>query len=250
MSSITNLVPIRVDAWSSDGAVRVIDTLLIDTTCLPITHAHQRADGNNPSGLNSLGKSDGDNNIFSLSSLIDANAAHLTESILADAEVYGTVRTSSKTFMGGRLELLGDAKLYQQIEKQIRTQLGIALSADKKDLMSNAGSQSNIVRIKLRLRHENIVVFDEFDYDINSSGYEGCDPFSIANSLVEDLKLPPEMGPTIAANIVEQCYGVDVTESLDGLTNGAAIRQAPTAFVMDSTKEGSANDFTQIMLSK
>src|SRR6056300_510564 len=99
MSSITNLVPIRVDAWSSDGAVRVIDTLLIDTTCLPITHAHPRADGNNPSGLNSLGKSGVDSNIiFSLSSLIDANAAHLTESILADAEVYGTVRSSSKTF--------------------------------------------------------------------------------------------------------------------------------------------------------
>ncbi|KAL7542118.1 hypothetical protein ACHAXR_011551 [Thalassiosira sp. AJA248-18] len=280
MSSITNLVPIRVDASSSDGAVRVVDTLLIDTTCLPISHAHPPHDGSS-SGLGSLsgGRS---NSIFSLSYLIDANARHLTESILADAEVYGAVRSSSKTFMGGRLDLLADSKLCEEIQKQIGSQLGIALSSEKRELMpsgiasptipdgaisssdreqkitsANAGEEeskmdhisSKVVRIKLRLRQENIVVVDEFDYDINCSGMEGCDPFSIANGLVGDLKLPPELAPSIAASIVEQIYGVDVSESLDSFaSNGAAIRNVPTALVLDVARQGSSTDFAQMML--
>mmetsp|Transcript_26555 Transcript_26555/g.56112 ORF Transcript_26555/g.56112 Transcript_26555/m.56112 type:complete len:285 (-) Transcript_26555:116-970(-) len=282
MASITNLVPIRVDAWSSDGAVRIIDTLLIDTACLPVSHAHPPHDGN-ASGLGALsggGRSCVELNTFSLSSLVDANASHLTESILADAEVYGAVRSSSKTFMGGRLDLLGDTKLYLEVEKQIRTQLSIALSAEKTDLMrsgasisspipdgtvsSDAGAQatssgageeseinpfpSRVIRIKLRLRQENIVVVDEFDYDINTSGMEGCDPLSIANSLVEDLKLPLELAPSIAASIVEQIYGVDVSGSLDKFTSNASLREVPTALVLDVTKEGTSSDYTQIML--
>ena len=280
MTSITNLVPIRVDASSSDGAVHIIDTLLIDTTCLPISHGAHTYDGN-PSGLGSLASSSShgviDDN-FSLSSLIDANASHLTQSILADAEVYGTVR-SKGSYMGGRLDLLSDTQLYQTIEKQINTQLGIALGVDKTDLISIGGSipvmeksstvdaqtlslsstekteavvnnteqKSRIVRIKLRLRHDNFVVFGEFDYDINTSGVEGCEPFSIANALVKDLKLPPELGPSISASIVEQIYGVDVSESLNGFTSDV-VRQTPAAMKLDSAREGTSTDFAQIML--
>lgn len=264
MASITNLVPIRIDASSSDGAVRIIDTLLLDTTCLPISHAHPPHDGN-PSGLTSLsgGRVKNESNLFSVTSLIDSNAAHLTESILADAEVYGSVRSSSKTFMGGRLDLLNDKQLYQQIEKQIRTQLSIALGTDKKGLIDGGGSsphasasaevmnnQSKIVRIKIRLRHDNIAVMDEFDYDINTSGLEGSDPLSIANSLVQDMRLPPELAPSIAASIVEQIFGVNVTESLDGFTTNATIRQNPTALILDTARDGTSSDFAQyIMLS-
>lgn len=263
MAAITNLVPIRIDASSSDGAVRIIDTLLLDTTCLPISHAHPPHDGN-PSGLSSLSgaRVESVSNYFSISSLIDSNAAHLAESVLADAEVYGSVRSSSTTFMGGRLDLLGDTKLCQQVEKQIRTQLNIALSTDKKDLIAGDGSfprasssaehsnnESKIVRIKIRLRHDNIVVVDEFDYDIYTSGLEGSDPFSIASSLVQDMKLPPELAPSIAASIVEQIFGVNVTDSWDGLTTNAALRQNPTALVLDTARDGTSSDFAQIMLS-
>ncbi|KAL7431456.1 hypothetical protein ACHAXH_007133 [Discostella pseudostelligera] len=284
MESITNLVPIRVDASSSDGAVRIIDTLLVDTTCLPVPHGHPRHDG--VSGLNSFagGTVEGtQSTLFSLSSLVNANASQLTESILSDAEVYGAVRSSTKTFMGGRLDLLSDAKLYQQIEKQIQRQLEIVLTTEKKDLVSKCCSslrhaaegtsstqdiamssdgkagqtlsgmtnnESRIVRIKIRLRHDNIVVIDEFDYDVNSSGMEGCDPFSIANSLVQDTKLPTELAPSIAASIVEQIYGVNVTDSLDGLPSIASARHAPSALVLDTAKDGTMADFAQIMLTK
>jgi hypothetical protein len=280
-STITNLVPIRVDASSSDGAIRIIDTLLLDTTCLPISHGHPRHNG--VSGLNSFagGTDSNESNLFSLSSVINANASYLTESILSDAEVYGSVR-SSKTFMGGRLDLLSDTKLYQHIEKQIQGQLEIALTTDKKKLIPSkcgylrhqtmgrsntpdvamssdravdqassriADIESRIVRIKIRLRHDNIVVVDEFDYDINTSGMDGCDPLSMANSLVQDMKLPAELAPSIAASIVEQIYGVHVAESLDGFTSNTSMRQTPTALILDATKDGTMSDFSQIMLS-
>ncbi len=205
-------------------------------------------------------------NYLSMSSYIDSNSAHLAESIIADAEVYGSVRSSSKTFMGGRLDLLGDRKLYQQIEKQIRSQLSIALNTDKGDLLaglaggrcfphselSSAGvmnNESKIVRIKIRLRHDNIIVVDEFDYDICSSGLKGSDPFSIANSLVQDMRLPPELAPSIAATIIEQIYGVNVSDSLDELTTYAALRNNPTALLLDTARDGSSSDFAQLMLS-
>lgn len=263
---MTNLVPIRVDAWSSDGTVRIIDTLVVDTTCLPIAHAHPPHDGTS-FGLSSLSaesRSDGSNQ-FSLASLIESNAAHLAEQMIADAEVYGAMRSNTRTFMGGRLDLLGDVKLRQELEKQIGMQLNIAMSAGKKSLVSDTRSPftpdgalssgdgaagkhkqpaSSLIRIKLRLRHENIVVFDEFMYDVRTSGMEGCDPFSISKGIVGDLKLPPELAPTIAASIVEQIYGVDVSSSQ------GAVQNNPSALVLDAMKEGTPSDFAQIMLDK
>ncbi|KAL7529907.1 hypothetical protein ACHAWF_003152 [Thalassiosira exigua] len=278
MPSITDLVPIRIDASSSDGAVRIIDTLLVDTTCLPVAH---------PVAPRDRGDSGPCDAFVSLSSLIDANATHFAETILADAEVYGAVRSTFKTYMGGRMQLLDDAKLFREVEKQIRTQLGIALRVSKKDLIpvreplhgetlptpdgavsstsdaqlesGNAGEKgngeakpvtSNIVRIKLRLRQENILVVDEFDYDINTSGMEGCDPLTMAESLVEDLKLPHELAPSIAASIVEQIYGLDVSESLGGSFSKTTLRDTPSALVLDVAKYGTSTDFAQIILGK
>ena len=234
MTSITTLVPIRVDASSSDGAVHIIDTLLIDTNCLPISQP-SNYNSNQTSSLSALTKET--DNSFSLPSLIDANATHFTETILADAEVYGSSRANTKSYIGGRLDLLSDTKLYAIIYKQINTQLAIALVSDRKNMISsnrnipvavksdkeageNSEQQSNIVRIKIRLRQDGFVLFDEFDYDVNSSGMEGCDPFSIATALVTDLKLPIELTQTIASSIVEQIYGVDITESLSSITSG------------------------------
>jgi len=259
MTSITTLVPIRVDASSSDGAVHIIDTLLIDTNCLPISQPSNYS--NQTSSLSTLSKET--DNSFSLPSLIDPNATHLTETMLADAEVYGSSR-GNKSYMGGRLDLLSDTKLYSIIYKQINTQLAIALGSDKKNMVSNTGysipavksdeeagdnseQQSNIVRIKIRLRQDGFVIFDEFDYDVNSSGMEGCDPFSIAKALVTDLKLPIELTQTIASSIVEQIYGVNVTESLSNITSDV-IRNTPSALSMNETRDGTANDFASVML--
>ncbi len=283
---ITNLVPIRVDAKSTDGAVKIIETLLLDTTCLPVSGTWPKA------------TTDAKNRTPSLSSLVDANAAYLAESILADAEVHGAVR-SGKNFLGGRLDLLTDLELYKKLEDQIRTQLSIALSVDKdklirkknhalntqgENLMENVSSgvsltsgnetkpeesvslgdrsksikiepevmnsdhSSKIIKIKLRLRHENIAVVDEFDYDLNSSGLEGCCPVSLANSIIEELNLPTEFAPSITVSLVEQIYGVDVPHSLEGLDSEIVEKEVPAAIVLDTAKCGTSADFTQMIL--
>jgi len=185
-----------------------------------------------------------------------------------------------------------DTKLYREIEGQIRTQLGIALNTKKEDLVSGAGDNglvvenktipipdgtvsssaiiaatgeesktkntatipSRIIRIKLRLRQENIAIVDEFDYDVNSSGMEGgCDPFSIARSLVSDLKLPRELTPSIVASIVEQIYGVHVRDSLVGVfgssEDASRSRDVPTAMALDVRTDGSTMDFAQMIMN-
>lgn len=187
MATITNIVPVRIDASSeTPSRFRIIDTLLIDTTCLPVSHVAPQTQDENSSAAASE---------YSLSSLIQRNASYLTESILADAEVYGAVRSSSN-YLGGRLDLLSDIKLYKTIHGQISTQLSLALNLGKNELLGSRageatksspvvtcknessdvvpdnthsthenadelGPKSNIVRIKLRLRHEHIVVVDE-----------------------------------------------------------------------------------------
>jgi len=237
MGSITNLVPIRVDASSSNGTVHLIDSLIIDTTCLPVSH----------SSLSNNSTAD-----VSIHSLVDANASHLAESLIADAEVYGAVKSSKINI--GRLDLLSDKQLYQTVEDQIRKQLLIGLGADKTTLISRGNgrneqitsssavptSHNGVVRIKLRIRHENIAIEDEFDYDVNTSGIDGFDPFTIATNIVKDLNLPSEFVTSITTSILEQMYGLQVESG----------RGVPAAFIVDVSKEGSAKDIAKCVLDK
>ncbi|KAL7443820.1 hypothetical protein ACHAXM_009181 [Skeletonema potamos] len=241
MGSITKLVPIRVDASSSNGTIHIIDSLLIDTTCLPVSH----------SSLSNNSTAD-----LSIHSLVDANAAYLAESIIGDAEVYGAVKSSKNNI--GRLDLLSDKQFYQTVEKQIHKQLLIALEADKTTLIFHGDSSNeqitsssavptsnnSVVRIKLRLRHENIALEDEFDYDVAISGIDGFDPFSIATNIVEDLKLPSEFVTSITTSILEQIYGLQVPDSMQ---DGKGV---PSAFILDVAKDGSTKDIAKFILKK
>ena len=281
MATATNIVPIRIEASSADNGsrFRIIDTLLIDTTCLPIQHVDVAPQTCSDSSSSSPAAP----SEYSLSALIERNAAYLTESILADAEVYGAAK-SSKHYLGGRLDLLSDTQLYKTINEQINTQLNIALTVGKNELLcgqsgdgeglsvnlkaessgvapdvqsgtENAeeninktpGHRPHIVRIKLRLRQEQIVVVDEFDYDASLSGLAGSDPFSIAKSMVKDLHLPREFEVSIASSIIEQIYGIDVPESLDGVMAGVS-RDVPGAYALNVTQEGSSAGFSQMIL--
>lgn len=287
MAAVTNLVPIRVDGWNSDGSVRVVDSLVLDTTCLPVS-CEPTSGYNDPPSSSRPPTSNGNAEVNvnnpgpSLMSLVDSNARYLTESILGDAEVQCAVRNSKSHV--GRIELLTDLTLYKDIYKQIRSQLGVALCLDKGQLIppgssllnrqSHASAQpnpegaasseaaadaapqhstlppSNITRIKIRLRQENIIILDEFDYDVGLSGLDGFDPVSIANSMVTDLNLPPEIGPSLITSIVEQVYGVNVDEQLDKFTSTTSVRHHPTALELDVNAYGSPENFTQLILGQ
>ena len=55
---------------------------------------------------------------------------------------------------------------------------------------------------------------------------------------------------SLLSHLVEQIYGVDIADSVESFaSNNAAIRQVPSALVLDASKEGSASDFAQIMLN-
>mmetsp|Transcript_347 Transcript_347/g.914 ORF Transcript_347/g.914 Transcript_347/m.914 type:complete len:289 (-) Transcript_347:882-1748(-) len=279
MATVTNLVPIRVDGWNSDGSVRVVDSLVLDTTCLPVSCDPTSGYNDPPSSSRPQAPTNNDFNNpgSSLMSLVDSNARHLTESILGDAEVQCAVRNSKSHV--GRIDLLADSTLYKDIYKQIRSQLGVALCLDKGQLIppgssslnrpshapaqrnpeeaasSEAAAQaapqrSNITRINIRLRQENIIILDEFDYDVGLSGLDGFDPVSIANSMVKDLNLPPEIGPSLVTSIVDQIYGVNVDEQLDKFTSTTSVRHHPTALELDVNAYGSPENFTQLILGQ
>lgn len=279
MATVTNLVPIRVDGWNSDGSVRVVDSLVLDTTCLPVSCEPTSGYNDPPSSSRPQAPTNNDFNNpgSSLMSLVDSNARHLTESILGDAEVQCAVRNSKSHV--GRIDLLADSTLYKDIYKQIRSQLGVALCLDKGQLIppgssslnrpshapvqrnpegaasSEAAAQaapqrSNITRINIRLRQENIIILDEFDYDVGLSGLDGFDPVSIANSMVKDLNLPPEIGPSLVTSIVDQIYGVNVDEQLDKFTSTTSVRHHPTALELDVNAYGSPENFTQLILGQ
>mmetsp|Transcript_16234 Transcript_16234/g.36339 ORF Transcript_16234/g.36339 Transcript_16234/m.36339 type:complete len:288 (-) Transcript_16234:868-1731(-) len=278
MATVTNLVPIRVDGWNSDGSVRVVDSLVLDTTCLPVSCDPTSGYNDPPSSSRPQAPANNDVNPgSSLMSLVDSNARHLTESILGDAEVQCAVRNSKSHV--GRIDLLADSTLYKDIYKQIRSQLGVALCLDKGQLIppgssslnrpshapaqrnpeeaasSEAAAQaapqrSNITRINIRLRQENIIILDEFDYDVGLSGLDGFDPVSIANSMVKDLNLPPEIGPSLVTSIVDQIYGVNVDEQLDKFTSTTSVRHHPTALELDVNAYGSPENFTQLILGQ
>ncbi len=59
----STIVPIRVDALSEDKAIRIVDTLLFDPTCWPVTLYQPLYDA------------------------VEENISHIAHTILSDAEV-------------------------------------------------------------------------------------------------------------------------------------------------------------------
>ena len=70
-ASSSTIVPIRVDALSEDRAIRIVDTLLFDPTCWPVTLYQPLYDA------------------------VEENVAHIAHTILSDAEVQVSTTTTS-----------------------------------------------------------------------------------------------------------------------------------------------------------
>ena len=234
------IYPIRVDVSTKDNALRIIDSILIDPTCLPVK----------PPTIN-----------YKHSSLqtqtILLNAAHLTQTLLADMEVEGMTNKSVKI---GRLRLLSNHYLKQHIEDQIQNQLKVILDKEhrmrfQRNANANANqqhhhpskkrkvkeasggeskqdvppssekesqSESHLIPIHLRIKEQGICITDQFHIDADA----GADPLHshlsnpilLATSIANDMNLPSDIINSIAISIAEQMHGLKVPEGIQGLT--------------------------------
>ena len=107
------IYPIKVDVSSKDNGLRIMDTILLDPTCLPIP----------PSTTNE------NYNSYNLySQTIVQNASFFAKNLLADMEVDGI----NKTEKIGRIRLVNNNDLIMMVENQIQNQLKSILEKESK----------------------------------------------------------------------------------------------------------------------
>jgi len=240
---------------TKDNALRIIDSILIDPTCLPV----KSPTTNYKHKHNSL-----------RTQTILLNAAHLTQTLLADMEVEGMTNKSVKI---GRLRLLSNTYLKQKIEDQIQKQLQVILDKEhemrfqrkaisttanhqhrpskkrkaddsssssdgkfkvddpsiKKDDQSESSS-SHLIPIYLRIKEKGICITDQFHLDVDPLHPHLSNPILLATSIAKDMNLPSNMINSIAISISEQTHGLKVPEGIQGLTmTERRISDAPGA---------------------
>ena len=102
-SPSSSLFPVRIDVFSDDKTLRIVDTLLLDWTVWPLTSA-------------------------SSSSSLEDNAWYLAQSVLGDAEVMGMGRPASGRHFTGRVDLWS-WEMLEKIQAFILPQLEAAQEA-------------------------------------------------------------------------------------------------------------------------
>jgi hypothetical protein len=213
-------VAIRIDAVAHphpqlqqqhQGNIRIVDTILVD----PLLAAR---DGN-----------------------LDCVVEEWTDTLLADLEVQGLVRTGKYSYTGRtQMNLLANAQLRRDVEQQIRTQLDQALlSTDMKppdptsatcgkdsagavttsctvavaasgpvgkpaQVLTLRSSSRNLVPVRIHVRdncHGIVVETEEFRVD---PALEYQNEIAMADAIVKDMNLPIDFIPSLATAIVEQ----------------------------------------------
>lgn len=242
-----NLVPLRVNVVSDDHNLTILETLVLDRTCLPIPLYDPLDDA------------------------IERNADELAYMLLSDMEVHGMGRTVRH--FTGRVDLW-NASLQQKIKKQLIPQLRHVLkssklrivnrhltpsvsgadeeqskkrkrdeteekasekAAEKKEeektettaSLPKKKKKASPVPVRLRLCVNGIRIHDDFIWD---KSVPQC-PIEFARSLGKDLNLPDEAIVAIVTSIVEQLDGamVDDTKDLDNSPGPDAQRKNATA---------------------
>lgn len=256
------LYPLRIDASSKDGSCRIVDTLILDPLCLPVPIASASLDDAIEKNVRVL--ADGllsDMEVHAsvrtskgshFSGRIDVlNKTGLSQRV--EDQIRGQIKTMLKDLDGPRsLDGRGNAdgakdppSKKQKVEHPTSSLADDALSSptsaavkDKKDEKSR--KKSNLVLIKIRMREHNVVVLDEFKYDVGSPPPPGGDPISISKGIVRDLNLPQEMAVSIATSIVDQIHGLKVKGNIEGMDRARAKRDRPAAWTVDTREVAAA----------
>lgn len=228
------LYPVRVDVRSKDKQVRINDSMLIDPTCLPVPPCPQLTNNMN---INDV-----------LNDTIDTNSKHLASNLLADMEVQPYSKPTKKSV----ISLSAYPGLKQMVEDQISCQLRIILEkeqfvsrkrkrvtmiddknndddADVQEIKSSGDEQTltkkgdhdkdissnGLIKVKIRLRENEISVVDELMVDPDDS--ELSNPLFLAESMAKDLNLPFSMINSLAITIAEQVHGLQVNDNVEGM---------------------------------
>lgn len=214
------MYPIRVDiqsdpSGSSDSTYRIIDTILVDPSCLPFPYVPT-------SYLQSCLEREQQN------ISIQKNAECFANMIISDMEVqsYGKLQKM------GRVSLLQIPELVQNVTAQIEKQLKEILwvrepqrlkkmrGVRKRTFDSDVPIKDELLKIILRIREESITVVDEFTIDPNDENLSN--PILIAESIATDLNIPScVISPSVAISIAEQLCGLKMQDDCTGLTYGS-----------------------------
>mmetsp|Transcript_22173 Transcript_22173/g.61728 ORF Transcript_22173/g.61728 Transcript_22173/m.61728 type:complete len:236 (-) Transcript_22173:2816-3523(-) len=202
-----DLVPVRVDVMSHDKTIRIVDTLLFDPSCWPITLYEP------------------------LFVSVEENVTHIAHTILSDAEVQPMGRTVRH--FTGRLDLWSQ-KLQTSIEDQLRPQLWKIVEMNRDDKKPLGKYDETLVPISIRLMFDRINVHENILWD----KYGPLSPFEFAEDMAKEMNLPDDAIVSIAMTIIEQLHGLNIDTSSDAtLENDPMKKSYRGAWTTNDPKE-------------
>jgi hypothetical protein len=211
------LIPVRVDIVSDDRSLRIVDTIILDPTCWPITLTDPTDE-----------------------SLIEKNITHLAYTVITDAEVQSMGRTVRH--FTNRQELW-TPRLQQLAEQQLRPQLFKIATAVRNGNLNGLmkgnkdNENSNLIPISIRLILNRIVIHEDILWD----PYGPITPVEFAEEMTKEYNLPDEATVSIVTTLLEQLYGLPMDESPDQTIENNITTEPRGAWMLDS-KEKLSND--------
>lgn len=205
----TNLYPIRIDVESDDKNIRIVDTLIVDVNCWPIPIYHPMIES------------------------VERNVRELSYCILSDMEVQSMGRTVRH--FTGRLDLW-TSSIQEKIEEQIRPQVWKIITNEyhpishvnhqqqqqqgqqqgQSQQRTSTNGTNNLIDISIRLVINGIVIHEDIQWDVHVP----LSPFEYAKDMGKELNLPEEAIIAIATTILEQIYGLSVTDRTQDESSG------------------------------
>lgn len=211
------LYSIRVEVSANDSSVRIIDSILVDPSCLPIPYVSTAP----------LPETSAFKNTDQLQNIQD-NAEFLANMLIADMEV----QSLNKLHKIGRVKLIHVPNLVKDATMQISKQLQDIILVKEPDRLNimrkkrkldeskedkgDDKKDTDLVHIKLRIREESFNIKDDFTIDRNDERLSN--PILIAQSICKDLNVPSRLVNSVAISISEQIGGLEIQEDCTGLT--------------------------------
>jgi hypothetical protein len=196
---------------TDDRLLRVVDTLLIDPTCWPISLCAP------------------------LHETVERNITHLAHTVLSDAEVQGMSRTVRH--FTGRVDILSP-QLQEKVEEQLRPQVWKIVNGRAKitqDSNNNSSSSSrndkHLIPISIRFILNRIVVHEDILWD----PYGPLTPIEFAQEMTIELNLPEEATVSIVTLMLEQLYGLPMDESPNPVVDNLLEEDTRGAWILDAT---------------